>query len=393
MRMVDIRRRKDLNRQDAKTQRKRCLFHNSYPIASSYRIATGNRIACMIIVALLVAFSFEVLAQPSSNQSLHDVVLQGIDLTLKQDYPTAKALFQSVIDKYPNHPAGYLYLAGTVQAEFSDYEDGFDRRLFDSLLAKGEALADHLIERKDSADWGYYYAGTALSYRAFSESERGNWPSVIIDGMNSAKMFERCLELNPKFYDAMSGLGAYYYWRSKKIEFLSWLPFVTDRKKEGISLLTSAVENGTYDTFQAMNSLILVLTEEARYDEALPITLRALARYPENRSFLWCLVGIVERVPHKDTIVIKSAVTRLLASVVNAPVRNHYYEAACRLKLAQYAMAKHDYGRAIEECTAILQYKGLEGKTKRDIGKKLREASELMVRASMPTSPACKKLK
>jgi tetratricopeptide (TPR) repeat protein len=340
----------------------------------------------MIIVALLVAFSFEVLAQPSSNQRLHDVILQGIDLTLKQDYPAAKAVFQSAIEKYPDHPAGYLYLAGTVQAEFSDYEDGFDRRLFDSLLAKGEALADQLIERKDSADWGYYYAGTALSYRAFSESERGNWPSVIIDGMNSAKMFERCLELNPKFYDAMSGLGTYYYWRSKKTEFLSWLPFVTDRKKEGISFLASAVENGTYDTFEAMNSLILVLTEEARYDEALPITLRALARYPENRSFLWCLVGIVERVPQKDTIAIKSAVTRLLASVMNATVRNHYYEAACRLKLAQFAMAEHEYGRVIEECTTILQYKDLEGKTKRDIGKKLSAAKELLSKAKLLTS-------
>ncbi len=374
--MVDIRRRKALNRQDAKTQRKKYLFRRSNPIASSYRIA------CMLIAALWVAFSIEVLAQPSSNQRLHEVILKGIDLTLKQDYPAAKALFQSAIEKYPDYPGGYLYLAGTVQAEFSDYEDGFDRRLFDSLLAKGESLADHLIERKDSADWGYYYAGTALSYRAFSESERGNWPSVIIDGMNSAKMFERCLELNPKFYDAMSGLGTYYYWRSKKTEFLSWLPFVSDRKKEGISLLTSAVENGTYDTFEAMNSLILVLTEEARYDEALPITLRALARYPENRSFLWCLVGIVERVPHKDTITIKSAVTRLLASIVNAPVRNQYYEAACRLKLAQFAMAEHEYGRVIEECTAILQYKDLEGKTKRDIGKKLREARELMEKAS-----------
>ncbi len=386
MKMVDMLRREGLNRQDAKTQRKKCLFRRSYPIASSYRIAAGNRIACTIIVALLLAFSCEVLALPSSNQRLHDVILQGIDLTLRQDYPAAKALFQSVIEKNPDNPAGYLYLAGTVQAEFSDYEDGFDRRLFDSLLAKGEALADHLIERKDSADWGYYYVGTALSYRAFSESERGNWPSVIIDGMNSAKMFERCLELNPKFYDAMSGLGTYYYWRSKKTEFLSWLPFVTDRKKEGISLLTSAVEHGTYDTFEAMNSLILVLTEEVRYDEALPITLRALARYPENRSFLWCLVGIVERVPQKDTIAIKSAVTRLLASVVNAPVRNHYYEAACRLKLAQYAMAEHEYGKVIEECTAILQYKDLEGKTKRDIGKKLNAAKELLSKANSLTS-------
>jgi hypothetical protein len=45
-------------------------------------------------------------------------------------------------------------------------------------------------------------------------------------------------------------------------------------------------------------------------------------------------------------------------------------------------MAEHEYGRVMEECTAILQYKYLEGKTKRDIGKKLREARELMERAS-----------
>jgi len=113
----------------------------------------------MIIAALSVAFSFGVFAQPSSNQGLHDIILRGIDLTLKQDYPAAKALFQSVIEKYPDHPAGYLYLAGTVQAELSDYEDGFDRRLFDSLLAKGEALADHLIEMKDSFISGVFRIG------------------------------------------------------------------------------------------------------------------------------------------------------------------------------------------------------------------------------------------
>lgn len=334
------------------------------------------------LLAFSLIFSAAAAAQRLRDPEMHERIMRGIDFTLKQEYPAARSVFQSMIEKYPNHPAGFLYLAGTVQAEFSDYEDGFDRELFDSLLARGEALAEHLIEKQDSADWGYYYAGTALSFRAFSESERGNWPGVIIDGVNSAKMFEHCLELNPHFYDAMSGLGAYYYWRSKKIEFLSWLPFVTDRRKEGIALLTSAADKGTYDAYQAMNSLILVLTEEKRYDEALPLTLKALASYPDNRSFLWCLVGIVERVPHKDTAAIKSAVNRLLTSILNAPVRNHYYEVACRLKLAQFAMDEHRFDAVIKECDAILKYKNLEGKTKRDIGKKLRAASELIVRAS-----------
>ena len=336
---------------------------------------------CAAMFVLFTVLSSSLFGQPLPDRALHQKILDGIDLTLKQEYSAARQVFQSVTKEYPNHPAGYLYLAGVEQAEFSDYEQTFEQKLFDSLLAKGETLADRLIEAKDSAAWGYYYAGTALSYRAFSASERGNWPSVIVDGMNSAKMFGRCLELNPKFYDAMEGLGTYYYWRSKKTEFLSWIPFVTNRKKEGIELLSSAVEHGTYERYLGLNSLILVLTEEERYDEAKQLTLRALSEYPQNRSFLWCLVGIEERVPRRDTVALKSAVNRLLSSILNAPVRNYYYEAACRLKLAQYAFDEHRYHDSIEECNAILRYRHLDGKTKREIGKKLRGAEVLMEKA------------
>jgi len=339
------------------------------------------RIASMIIIALTLAKPDATAARPLQEQKVHDALLQGIDLTLKQDYPEAKALFESVARNNPGNPAGYLYLAGAMQAEYSDYENFFDQPLFDSLLARGEALAERLIENSDSADWGCYYAGTALSYRAFSESENGIWPSVIIDGMNAAKMFERCLELNPQFYDAMNGLGTYYYWRSKKTEFLSWLPFVKNREKEGIDLLSSVVDKGTYEKFVAMNSLALVFTEEKRYDEALTIVQKALEAYPDNRSFLWCLIGVVERMPQKDTGVIASAVSRMLASVMRAPVRNQYSEAACRLKLAQFALEEHRYTAVIDECSAILKYESLEGKTKRDIGKKIKAAKELMEQA------------
>ncbi len=308
--MVSYSKRKDVKSRGMKTPRRNFLFLRGY------------RIVCVISIALMIAKQGTTLAQIPPEQNLHDTILQGIDLTLRQEYPEARALFQSVIKNYPDNPAGYLYLAGTMQAEFSDYENTFDQHLFDSLLAKGETLADHLIEKKDSVDWGYYFAGTALSYRAFSESERDSWASVIIDGMNSAKMFERCLDINPECYDAMNGLGTYYYWRSKKTEFLSWLPFVSDRRKEGIVLLSTAVEKGSYEKFVAMNSIAIVLTEEKRYAEALTIVSRALEVYPENRSFLWLLMGILERMPQRDTAAIRSAALRMLASVMKAPVRN-----------------------------------------------------------------------
>ncbi len=367
--MANFGERKYFNREIAKAQRRNSLLYSGYCTAF------------LLIFALAVMTPYQTSAWPLQDQEIHDALLRGIDLTLKQDYPEARALFQSVAKNDPDNPAGYLYLAGTMQAEYSDYENTFDQQLFDSLLAKGEALAERLIEKKDSADWGCYYAGTAFSYRAFSESENGSWPSVIIDGMNAAKMFERCLELNPQFYDAMNGLGTYYYWRSKKTEFLSWLPFVSNKEKEGIELLSSAAEKGTYDKFIAMNSLATVFIEEKRYDEALTIMQNGLALYPDNRSFLWCLMGIVERMPQRDTAAIKSAVSRMLASVMKAPVRNQYCEAACRLKLAQFAMEERRYSVVVDECSTILKYQSLEGKTRRDIGKKIKAARTLFEQA------------
>jgi hypothetical protein len=71
----------------------------------------------------------------------------------------------------------------------------------------------------------------------------------------------------------------------------------------------------------------------------------------------------------------------MLASVMKAPVRNQYSEAACRLKLAQFAMEEHRYNAVIDECSAILKYEDLEGKTKRDLGKKIKAAKILMKQA------------
>jgi tetratricopeptide (TPR) repeat protein len=339
------------------------------------------RFSCLIALTMLMMRPESILAMSPQGQTLSDTLLQGIDLTLKQDYPEARTLFEVATRNHPENPAGYLYLAGMMQAEYSDYENAFDQKLFDSLLAKGEALAEAMIERKDSLDWGYYYAGTALSYRAFSESENGGWPSVIIDGTNAARMFERCLERNPQFYDAMSGLGTYYYWRSKKTEFLSWLPFVSNREREGIDFLLAASDKGTFEQFVALNSLAEVFIEEKNYDSALAVVQKGLALYPENRSFLWSLMGVVERMSDRDTAAMKLAASRMLASVMKAPVRNPYCEAACRLKLAQYAMGELQYGVVIDECQKILQYENLVGKTRREIGKKISAARELMRRA------------
>jgi tetratricopeptide (TPR) repeat protein len=323
-------------------------------------------------------FASPLFSQRFPDATIHARILTGIDLTLQQRYPEAKKTFQSIIAAAPAHPAGYIYLAATLQAECSDFDLFLNRAAYDSLIRKGFERAETMIAAHEKDQWGYYYAGTALAYKAFTASEEGSWYTAVTEGMKSAEMFERALACDGSFANAMCGLGTYNYWKSRKTQFLSWLPFVGDKRTEGINLLKNAAERSTYETSVARNSLMWVMIEEKRYGEALKWAEDVLARYPDNRSFLWGVLTAHERL--QDSTALRQDVERLLISIVKAPVRNIYGEITCRLKLAQFAVADGDAQRAEEQCDAILRYATMQGKTHRDIAGKLRLAKDLAAR-------------
>ncbi|MDE3058875.1 MAG: tetratricopeptide repeat protein [Bacteroidota bacterium] len=333
----------------------------------------------VVLIGVFVVSSLS-FAQKIPNESVHEKILAGVDLALQQNYPAAKEMFQEAIASDPQNPAGYLYLAGEMAAEFSDYDGAaFDENTFNSLLEKSQLLAEAYISKKKMEAWGYYYEGTALSYRAFWKSENGNVVGAILDGMSSARMYERCLEISPDFFDAMYGLGTYYYWRTKKTEILSWLPFVSDRRNEGMAMISRTIEYGTYNSYVAMSSLIWIDISEGRYRDAAALAERALSHYPDNRSFLTALTSANERL--KDSAAIKGSVERLLASTLSAPVRNIYTEIVCRLKLAQFAINEHRYQEAVDQCMKVERYASDEGETHKDIGPKLKAAQEIKAEA------------
>jgi tetratricopeptide (TPR) repeat protein len=317
-------------------------------------------------------------AQRLPDASMHDRIMEGIDLTLKERYFDARRSFETVVRNWPSHPSGYLFLAAVMQAECSDYDTWLNRPLYDSLLEKAALRAEQMMSRQKGDPWGYYYAGTASAYRSFSESEEGNWYTALKEGISSAGMFEEALNCDASFWHAMSGLGTYYYWRSRKTDFLNWLPFMKDKRSEGFSMLRNAAQNSVYESAVAVSSMMWILIEECRYREAVEWADRILSRYPDNRSVLWGILTAHERI--KDSTSLKKDVVRLLASIVAAPVRNIYAEITCRLKLAQFAAATGDARTGEEECAAILRYQPMSGKTHKDISKKLEAARELSVR-------------
>ena len=171
-------------------------------------------------------------AQWKFDSLIHPLVVSGIDCILKQEYNRADSIFNVVSNRYPDNPVGYLYRAAVMQAYNIDFDVPIEHGKFDSLLLGGRNTAE-----KISLPWSAYSLGMADGYDAYERVENGDWFGGVRKGMSSASKFEEIIEKDSSFYDAYVGIGTYYYWRSRKTEFLHWLPFVKDDRALGIRLL------------------------------------------------------------------------------------------------------------------------------------------------------------
>ncbi|MFZ4619202.1 MAG: tetratricopeptide repeat protein [Bacteroidota bacterium] len=310
-------------------------------------------------------------AQIFEDPRQHSLILRGIDRTLQQEYDSAETVFKQFIKENPSHPAGYLYLAGMLQAKNTDYGDWFNEKRYDSLLNVVRDLSQPFIKNTSTAAAGYYYQGSSEAFRSYTKSENGNLASGIYYGLSAGSSLERCLELDSNYTEAKDILGSFYFWRSK----LAWIPFVSDRSEEGISMIKQSFSH-PYEKHLASHNLMVILTEQKRYAEAERYGMLMLKEYPDNRLFLWNLMTVYEKWDRKKEMI--EIVRRLLQSTLNAKVTNRYTEAVCRLKLAQNALALNDRESAKKELNSILVLERFAGRTKGDLKKKLSQAEDLL---------------
>ncbi len=324
----------------------------------------------LLITCCVIAPSY-LQAQILEDPHQHSLVLLGIDRTLRQDYDSAETTFSQLIKEFPTHPAGYLYLAGMLQAKNTDYGDPFNGDRYDSLLNAVRSLAQPMIATKRTAAAGYFYQGIAEAFRSYTRSENGNLASGIYYGLNAGSSLEQCLRIDSMFIGAKNILGSFYFWRSK----LAFLPFVADRSEEGIAMIKQAYPH-PYEKHLASHNLMVILNEQKRYAEAERYGLLMLKEYPENRLYLWNLMTTYEKWGRKKEVI--EIVRRLLNSTVNSPVTNRYTEAVCRLKLTQHALSVNDTVTARKELKSLLTLERYIGRTKGDLQKKINQAEDLL---------------
>ncbi len=288
-------------------------------------------------------------AQWKLEYPLHSLVVSGIDLILKQDYNRADSLFRVVKNRYPDHPVGYLYQAAVLQAYNIDFDVPIEQGNFDSLLVMGKSTAE-----KISLPWREYFLGTADGYEAYERVERGDWFGGVRKGMSSASKFEEIIENDSSFYDAYVGIGTYYYWRSRKTEFIRWLPFVKDDRALGIRMLIIGAEHSEYNRFAAMSALVSIYLDAENYKQAEAWSKRGLHSYPENRVFLWGLATALDRQNRFAEAV--TAYSNLLENIVSVHAPHPYNEIVCRLNLVKSKASLNDTADVSHQLKKLLSY-------------------------------------
>jgi tetratricopeptide (TPR) repeat protein len=328
-----------------------------------------------IFLLLLLSISVNIYSQEYPNESVNTLLKSGIEDIIIQNYSKAKSEFEKLNSKYPDLPFGKVYLAASEIARSYDYGEEYNGELISNYLNSAKDQSEKLLNKNPVDIWNYYFLGLTEGYISYYEGLNGSWVTSLKEGINSASNFEECLKKNPGFFEAYSGLGTYKYWKSKKIGFLSWLPFVHDERDEGINYLEKAIDKSSYNTYLAVNSLIWIYIDKKNFNNAIRISEKALQEYPKSRIFKWGLARAYEDVDRSKAI---NYYYEILNSYPDLNSMNHYNEIVLKHLIAQQYEKMGEKGKALKLCNDIMTIKNLTEFVKNKLGDRLDRVKELL---------------
>jgi hypothetical protein len=254
-----------------------------------------------IILLLIFFFSNFSFSQIYPNHHVDSLLTTGITELINQDYIAAQNSFLTLNKNYPDIPFGKIYLVALQIAKSLDLKLPYNTGYIDSNLNAALRISETRYNNNPSV-WNKYFIALSKGYLAYYAAINRNWLSALNQGYDSMKDFDDCLSQDSSFYDCYIAIGTFEYWKSKKVEFLNWLPFFNDESQKGIEFLYKAIEHNSYNKYLAVYSLQWVLINEKRYKDVVKISEKALKDYPNNRTFRWALGRAYEEIDIRKSI-------------------------------------------------------------------------------------------
>ena len=253
-----------------------------------------------LLLSLILLMQFDAISQSrnsfpqdSVTNNYGEMITSIINDTYDSKYDNALKETDKLIIAFPNDPVGYLYKSGVYWKMFEEgcYESKDSAKLqIKTLIDRAcEVSRQRLDADPDDIMTNFYCAGS-LVYRAGFEAMDHDWIAVMSDGLKAKKLLEKTIELDPNFYDAYSGLGAFNYYADRIPWFLKPIAFVLGvrgNEAGGIAQLKKAVQSGKYAKVEASVFLAsVVYVNNGDYSNAAKLMNELHQQFPDNLDFV-----------------------------------------------------------------------------------------------------------
>jgi tetratricopeptide (TPR) repeat protein len=231
------------------------------------------------------------------------LVKQGTQAMYNLHYAEADSIFNILIQRQPDHPAGYFLQAlvdwwrivpnQSVNSKVDALSESFNAR-----IEKVIEVADARLEKNPKDIVGLFFKGSAIGYRArlvvlkdFDASSVFAWVNAATEGKKAYDIILECQRLAPSNSDILLGSGMYNYlgaYISQQYPtFKNVVGFLPPGDKQiGLSMLRIAGQRATYAGTEARMALLEIYSAWEKNDaEAAKIAAELHEQYPGNSVF------------------------------------------------------------------------------------------------------------
>ncbi|MBZ0199082.1 MAG: hypothetical protein K8H86_04380 [Ignavibacteriaceae bacterium] len=313
-----------------------------------------GRFSFYLFILFLVFSSWGFNYQDYPETEMSSLMKRGIDNLINQEFDKAAEDFEKVNKHFPLNPIGKIFLAANEIARSYDQASEYNSDFILSNLNKAIDQAEELVDKDKNNVWNVFVLALAEGHYAYFKGLDGNWLSAFSNGLNSVSDFEKCIKIDSTFYDAYTAIGAYKYWKSRKTEAASWLPFIDDERIEGIRMLEKALaQSSPYSSYMAAYTLQWIYIDRREYKNAIRISEDITKKYPNSRFFKWGYARAYEDVEPAKSIELYKW---LLHSYMNDD--NVVQVITLKHIIAQQYYKINDIKSTLSYCNEILSYKG-----------------------------------
>lgn len=308
----------------------------------------------IVILCICYCFSISATAGVPLPQDLQSTAISIIDLIYNEQFKKAEEEVKRIIKKYPDHPAGYFFMAVALDSWSAVYQstkrvDEF-YRYCDLAIQKAENILT--INSKD--EWAKFFIGATDGYKGTFEARYEKWITAFRYGWKGVSVFLEMEKDSSSLVDINYGIGSYDYWRSALIKVLWFMSKVDDKRKKAIGRLYYCQENGVFTRTAASAALVDILINESRFQEALNIAEKMIQKYPGSVIFNWGRARALFGLKRFDESM--EVFRAVLSKVESNPFDNHYTASFCHLWMAKIELERGNYSQAVAESNRVGYY-------------------------------------